>query len=63
MKIQKERFRFQADEKKALYHYELPGPTLLYSALERGLPPSAGIALGVERFLKVLTGIENPFWE
>lgn len=61
--IQKNRFSLQAKEKLSLYHYELPEPTILYDALERGLPQSSGIALGVERFLKVLTGIENPFWE
>jgi lysyl-tRNA synthetase class 2 len=63
LKIQKERFKSQAIEKKNLYHYELPEPKILYQALERGLPQSAGIALGVERFLKVLTGVDNPFWE
>lgn len=63
LKIQKERFSLQAQEKKTLYHYELPEPTVLYSALQRGLPASAGIALGIERFLKVLTGVDNPFWE
>lgn len=61
--VQKERFRLQAEEKKDLYGYELPAPKVLYDAMERGLPPSAGIALGVERFLKVLTGAENPFWD
>lgn len=61
--IQKQRFNLQAEEKKELYRYELPEPTVLYSALSRGLPASSGIALGVERFLKVLTGVENPFWE
>jgi len=63
LETQKERFRIQAIEKKTLYHYELPRPSVLYEALERGLPVSSGIALGVERFLKVLTGVENPFWE
>ena len=61
--IQKERFNLQAQEKKSLYQYELPEPRVLYSALEKGLPSSSGIALGVERFLKVLTGVTNPFWE
>ena len=60
---QKKRFKFQADEKEKLYRYRLPEPTVLYQALNKGFPPAAGIALGVERFLKVLTGIENPFWE
>ncbi len=63
LKIQKERFNYQALEKKSLYHYELPKPNVLYQSLERGLPASAGIAMGVERLLKVLTGVENPFWD
>lgn len=63
LNIQKERFKNQAREKNELYQYELPEPTVLYSALQRGLPESSGIALGVERFLKVLTGVQNPFWE
>lgn len=63
IEIQKTRFQTQAKEKKELYHYELPTPHILYDALERGLPTSAGIALGVERLLMVLTGIENPFWD
>jgi lysyl-tRNA synthetase class 2 len=60
--IQKERFINQKDEKLKLYNYELPEPTLLYDALKRGIPHSAGIALGVERFLKVLTDNPNPFF-
>jgi lysyl-tRNA synthetase class 2 len=63
LSIQKERFKLQSADKQSLYHYELPEPKVLYQALERGLPTSSGIALGVERFLKILTGIENPFWE
>ena len=62
LKIQKERFEIQSLEKENLYHYHLPEPTVLYQAMERGLPKSAGIALGVERFLKVLTNVENPFY-
>lgn len=60
---QKERFKDQAQEKKALYNYELPEATVLYDALERGFPNSAGIALGVERLLMALTDIENPFFD
>jgi len=63
LNIQKQRFNQQAEDKNRLYHYTLPQPTILYEALERGFPPSAGIALGVERFLKVLTKEENPFWK
>lgn len=63
LKIQKQRFINQASEKKELYGYTLPEPEVLYRALEKGFPPSAGIAMGVERFLRVLTSTENPFWK
>jgi lysyl-tRNA synthetase class 2 len=63
LKIQKERFKQQAIEKQNLYGYDLPEPKVLYQALERGLPASSGIALGVERLQKVLTDVENPFWD
>ncbi len=59
---QKKRFNQQAIDKKILYGYELPPPEVLYQSLARKIPECSGIALGVERFLKVLTGIENPFW-
>lgn len=61
-KIQRERFLKQAHDKEALYHYTLPSPEVLYNSLQRGLPVSSGIALGVERLLGVLTDLENPFW-
>ena len=49
--------------KKEVYGYELPEPSVLYQALERGIPASAGIALGVERLLMGLTNdVENPFY-
>jgi lysyl-tRNA synthetase class 2 len=59
---QKKRFDEQNILKKKLYGYDLPGPTQFYQSLERGLPPSAGIALGVERLLSSLCDIENPFF-
>lgn len=59
---QKARFEMQAQQKKSLYDYRLPTPTVLYSALEKGFPPSSGIALGVERLLLALTKVENPFF-
>ncbi|OFZ25972.1 MAG: hypothetical protein A2381_09950 [Bdellovibrionales bacterium RIFOXYB1_FULL_37_110] len=62
LNVQKKRFKIQQQEKQNLYHYTLPEPTILYESLERGLPPSAGIALGIERFLKALTLETNPFW-
>src|SRR3989339_1032692 len=54
--IQKERFHQQHAAKKKLYGYSLPTPQVLFNALERGLPPSAGIAVGVERLMMALTG-------
>lgn len=62
LSILKNRFKEQALEKKNLYGYELPEPKVIYNAMTKGLPKSSGIALGVERLLKVLSGMENPFW-
>lgn len=63
LNIQKRRFIQAHADKKRLYGYELNEPKQLYQALERGLPPSAGIALGVERLLQSLCMIENPFYK
>jgi lysyl-tRNA synthetase class 2 len=59
---QRKRFEEQNQLKSKLYHYQLPKPTEFYSALDTGLPPSAGIALGVERLLYSLCEIDNPFF-
>lgn len=59
---QRRRFTEQMELKKKLYNYTLPEPTQFYAAMDRGLPPSAGIALGVERLLHSLFEIENPFY-
>lgn len=59
---QKRRFREQEDLKQKLYGYNLPEPSRFYSSLNKGLPPSAGVALGVERLLSSLFEIENPFF-
>lgn len=59
---QKKRFAEQKLLKKKLYGYELPEPVKFYQSLERGLPPSSGVALGVERLLSSLFEIENPFF-
>ncbi|MBF0362001.1 MAG: hypothetical protein HQK49_13380 [Oligoflexia bacterium] len=62
LQIQQERFEQQNNIKKSLYQYELPPPNVLYQALSNGIPPSAGIALGIERFLLALVSdINNPF--
>ena len=59
---QNKRFMFARDEKKKLYNYELPWPKSFMNTLEKGLPASAGIALGVERLLYALIKIDNPFF-
>lgn len=59
---QRRRFKLQAREKKQIYNYDLPEPTRFLESLERGLPPSSGIALGVERLLHSLFDVENPFF-
>jgi lysyl-tRNA synthetase class 2 len=59
---QKTRFEQQAKEKKDLYGYQLPEARTLYQALESKIPPSAGIALGVERLLAALTGEVDSFY-
>lgn len=59
---QKKRFSEQNALKKKLYNYQLPEPKKFYLTMEKGLPPSAGIALGVERLLYSLCDVENPFY-
>jgi lysyl-tRNA synthetase class 2 len=59
---QKRRFEEQSTLKKKIYKYELSEPTKFYLSLDKGLPPSAGIALGVERLLHTICEIENPFF-
>jgi len=44
----KERFKLQAHSKKSLYQYELASPSSFYKTMN-SYPPSAGIALGIER--------------
>lgn len=59
---QRRRFDMQNDLKQKLYHYQLPEPRRFYEIMEQGYPPSAGIALGIERLLHSLFEIENPFF-
>ena len=59
---QRRRFSEQNKLKQKLYKYQLPEPSEFYEAMDRGLPPSAGIALGVERLLFALCEIDNPFF-
>ena len=62
LKEQKMRFLKQKSEKKELYNYDLPWPEDFIQTLEKGLPPCAGIALGVERLLLCLSELDNPFY-
>lgn len=59
---QRKRFTEQNALKKKLYGYELPEPTKFYEVMDKGYPPSAGVALGVERLLYSLFEIKNPFY-
>lgn len=58
---QKHRFKESREIKLNTYQYELPKPKRFYQTLERGLPSSCGIALGVERLAMALHGKENLF--
>jgi elongation factor P--(R)-beta-lysine ligase len=62
LREQQIRFQEQNKLKQKLYHYQLPEPQVFYSALERGLPDCAGIALGIERLYYALCEVENPFF-
>ena len=61
---QKKRYNEESKKRLALYKEEIPTPKVLFDALERGLPPSSGIALGVERLVLGLSKNSNinPFF-
>lgn len=60
---QKARFNQDAKLKESLYNYKLPDADVVLSALNKGIAPSAGIALGVERLYKALTNEESIFFD
>ena len=60
LETQKRRYLEAKKERMELYQKEMSEPKVLFEALERGLPNSAGIAVGVERLLNAITG-ENLF--
>jgi lysyl-tRNA synthetase class 2 len=62
LETQKRRFQKDSLQKKKTYGYQLPDPEVLYQALEKGLPPAAGIAMGVERFLMAINHKDNLFY-
>jgi lysyl-tRNA synthetase class 2 len=62
-----QRVRFRADQarKQALYGETYPIDEEFLAALEAGLPPCAGIALGFDRLVMLATGaddIEEVLW-
>ncbi len=59
----RERFNIQEKQKQNLYQYQLPTPNAFYQTMEKGLPQSAGIALGIERLFMAITKTNNPFWD
>ncbi len=59
---QKSRFDSDSIKKKKLYNYSLPEPKEFYNSLEKGLAPSAGVALGVERLLMAIHNRDDLFF-
>jgi lysyl-tRNA synthetase class 2 len=56
---QSERFEMDHQRREALYRPTLPTDQALINALTRGLPESYGVALGVDRLLKVVTKVRT----
>lgn len=58
-KEQVERFHEDMDMKEKLYGERYPLDEEFIAALEHGMPPSGGIALGVDRLIMLATGAED----
>lgn len=56
---QRRRFVHEMDEKERLYGERYPVDDGFIAALEQGLPPCSGIALGVDRLVMILTGAQH----
>lgn len=59
---QMKRFSMASSLKNKLYGYNLPHPQIMDASLKRGLPNSAGIAIGLERLMAQLTKKDHCFW-
>ena len=53
--FKKKRYIDSKKERLDLYKKEIPEPTVLFNALDKGLPKSSGIAVGVERLFGAIT--------
>jgi len=58
-KEQEQRFKKQQEQRKELGLQDIPIDNNLISALEQGLPGCAGVALGLERLLMVISGAKH----
>ena len=56
---QSERFEIDHQRREALHRPTLPTDQALLNALKKGLPESYGVALGVDRLLKVVTNVKT----
>lgn len=58
-KEQEQRFQKDQSERKDLGLQDIPIDEHLISSLKQGLPDCAGVAIGLDRLLMVLTGVED----
>ena len=58
-KEQEERFHTEQAQRKKLNLPGIPADYYLIAALKQGLPECAGVAIGLDRLLMVLTGAEH----
>jgi lysyl-tRNA synthetase class 2 len=56
---QRKRYDIEMDEKERIYGERYPLDEEFIEALERGLPPSGGIALGIDRLVMLATGADD----
>lgn len=56
---QERRFASVMEERKAVKASQLGFPSRFINAMKIGMPPSSGVALGLERLLMILTGTQN----